>query len=60
MEEMLQLLTGLAPRGPVETNSVANYFLADQLVRDLADIRREITKKITEKVRINQTCPPVF
>ena len=53
MEEMLQLLAGMSPRAAVETNSVANYFLAVQLGRDLAEMRREIRQKITEKVRIN-------
>ena len=52
MEEMLQLLAGLSPRAAVETNSVANYFLADQLIKDLGDMRGEISEKIREKVCI--------
>ena len=50
---MLHLLAGLAPRAAVETNSVANYFLADQLIKELGDMRREISEKIREKVGIN-------
>ena len=50
---MLHLLSGLAPRAAVETNSVANYFLADQLIKELGDMRREISEKIREKVGIN-------
>ena len=50
---MIHLLTGAAPRAAVETNSVANYFLADTLIKDLGDIRRGISQKIVEKVRIN-------
>ena len=53
VEEMLHLLAGLAPRAAVETNSVANYFLADQLIKELGDMRREISEKIREKVGIN-------
>ena len=49
---MIHLLTGAAPRAAVETNSVANYFLADQLIKDLGDIRRGISQKMLEKVRI--------
>ena len=45
VEEMLVNLSG-----SVESNSVVNYFLAEHLTREFVDMRREICKKITEKV----------
>ena len=47
------MLSGTCPRVVVDSNSVANYFLAEQLIKDLGDIRRGISQKILEKVRIN-------
>ena len=45
VEEMLAVLSG-----SVESNSVVNYFLAEHLIRESRDMRREISKKITEQV----------
>ena len=45
VEEMLVVLSG-----SVEANSVVNYFLAEHLIREFRDMRREISKKITEQV----------
>ena len=34
VEEMLHVLSGSAPRAAVDANSVANFFLAGQLIRE--------------------------
>ena len=50
-EDMIADLVRLLGSGTVDTNTVANYFLAQQLLAALASIKEETTQTILAKVR---------
>ena len=50
-EDMIADLVRLLGSGTVDTNTVANYFLAQQLLAALATIKEETTQTILAKVR---------
>ena len=50
-EDMIADLVRLLGSGPVDTNTVANYFLAQQLLAALATIKEETTQTILAKVQ---------
>ena len=54
-EDMISDLVRLLGSGTVDTNTVANYFLAQQLLAALATIKEETTQNILAKVRSGRT-----
>ena len=50
-EDMIADLVRLLGSGTVDTNTVANYFLAQQLLAALATIKEETTQTILAKVQ---------
>ena len=54
-EDMIADLVRLLGSGTVDTNTVANYFLAQQLLAALATIKEETTQTILAKVQSGRT-----
>ena len=54
-EDMIADLVRLLGSGTVDTNTVANYFLAQQLLAALATIKEETTQTIIAKVQSGRT-----
>ena len=50
LEDLLRILSGLNSSSPVETNIVANYFLADNLIWSLEGVKKKIFAKLDEQV----------
>ena len=50
LEDLLRILSGLNSNSPVETNVVANYFLASNLITSLEGLKEKTFGKIEEQV----------